>query len=112
MNITRKTMSNPVLIVIIFALIALTGLVTFTNLEVNLWPNIKEPYLMVSAAYENAGPQSVETAVTGELPRRCKNWIKNLSSSVRCFVFLCTVVNIGFGYIFFSLFRYFVVKTS
>lgn len=64
MNITRNTMSNPVLIVIIFALIALTGLFTFTNLEVNLWPNIKEPYLMVSATYENAGPQSVETAVT------------------------------------------------
>lgn len=64
MNITRKTMSNPVLIVIIFALIALTGLFTFTNLEVNLWPNIKEPYLMISATYENAGPQSVETAVT------------------------------------------------
>lgn len=64
MNITRKTMSNPVLIIIIFALIALTGLFTFTNLEVNLWPNVKEPYLMISATYENAGPQSVETAVT------------------------------------------------
>ena len=64
MNITRKTMSNPVLIVIIFALIALTGLFTFTNLEVNLWPNVKEPYLMISAIYENAGPQSVESAVT------------------------------------------------
>lgn len=64
MSITRKTMSNPVLIVVIFALIALTGLFTFTNLEVNLMPNIKEPYLMVSATYENAGPQSVETAVT------------------------------------------------
>ncbi|MCR4580137.1 MAG: efflux RND transporter permease subunit [Treponema sp.] len=64
MNITRKTLSNPVLIVIIFALIALTGLFTFTNLEVNLMPNVKEPFLMVSASYENAGPQSVESAVT------------------------------------------------
>lgn len=64
MNITRKTMSNPVLFVIIFSLIALTGLFTFSNLEVNLWPNMKEPFLMVSATYENAGPQSVESAVT------------------------------------------------
>ncbi len=64
MNITRKTLSNPVLIVIIFALIALTGLFTFTNLEVNLMPNIKEPILMVTASYQNAGPQSVESAVT------------------------------------------------
>lgn len=64
MNITQKNMSNPVLIVVIFALIALTGLFTFSNLEVNLWPNIKEPFLIVYATYENAGPQSVETAVT------------------------------------------------
>ena len=64
MSITRKTMSNPVLVVVIFALIALTGLFTFTNLEVNLMPNIKEPFLMVSASYENAGPRSVEMAVT------------------------------------------------
>lgn len=64
MDITRKTLSNPVLIVIIFALIALTGLFTFTNLEVNLMPNMTEPVLMVSTTYENAGPQSVESAVT------------------------------------------------
>ena len=64
MSITRKTMSNPVLVVIIFALIALTGAFTFSNLEVNLMPNIKEPFLMVTASYENAGPQSVEIAVT------------------------------------------------
>ena len=64
MNIARKTLSNPVLIVIVFALISLTGLFTFSNLEVNLMPNIKEPFLMVMATYENAGPQSVESAVT------------------------------------------------
>lgn len=64
MSITRKTMSNPVLVVIIFALIALTGAFTFSNLEVNLMPDIKEPFLMVTASYENAGPQSVEIAVT------------------------------------------------
>ena len=64
MNITQKTLSNPVLIVVIFALIALTELFTFSNLEVNLMPNMSEPVLMVSARYENAGPQSVESAVT------------------------------------------------
>ncbi len=64
MDITRKTLSNPVLIIIIFALIALTGLFTFSNLEINLMPNIKEPILSVMATYENAGPQSVESAVT------------------------------------------------
>ncbi|MCR5045456.1 MAG: efflux RND transporter permease subunit [Treponema sp.] len=64
MNISRKTLSNPVLIVVIFSLIALTGLFTFSNLEVNLMPNMTEPVIIVSARYENAGPQSVESAVT------------------------------------------------
>jgi len=64
MNITQKTLKNPVLIVVIFALISITAAFTFSNLEVNLMPDIKEPILMVTATYENAGPQSVESAVT------------------------------------------------
>lgn len=64
MNITQKTLKNPVLVVVVFGLIALTAAFTFSNLEVNLMPNIKEPILMVTATYENAGPQSVESAVT------------------------------------------------
>ena len=64
MNLTKKTMSNPVLVLIVFVLIAVMGLFTFKRVEVNLWPEMKEPYLMVYASYENAGPQSVENAVT------------------------------------------------
>lgn len=64
MNLTKKTLSNPVLILIIFILTAVMGLFTFRRVEVNLWPELNEPILMVSANYENAGPQSVENAVT------------------------------------------------
>lgn len=83
MNITRKTLSNPVLIVIVFALISLTGLFTFSNLEVNLMPNIKEPFLMVMATYENAGPQSVESAVTQVLEEELSSLsnLKKMSST-------------------------------
>lgn len=83
MNITRKTLSNPVLIVIVFALISLTGLFTFSNLEVNLMPNIKEPFLMVMARYENAGPQSVESAVTTVLEEELSSLsnLKKMSST-------------------------------
>ena len=80
MNITRKTLSNPVLIVIIFALISITGLFTFSNLEVNLMPNIKEPFLMVMASYENAGPQSVESAFTQVLEEE----LSSLSNLKKC----------------------------
>lgn len=64
MNISKKTLSNPVLIIIIFTLLGIMGLFTVKKVEVNLWPDLKEPYLMVYATYENAGPQSVENSVT------------------------------------------------
>lgn len=64
MNISKKTLSNPVLVIIVFALLGIMGLFTFKKVEVNLYPEMNEPYLMVFANYENAGPQSVESAVT------------------------------------------------
>ena len=64
MNISKKTLSNPVLIIIIFTLLGIMGLFTLKKVDVNLWPDLKEPYLMVYATYENAGPQSVENSVT------------------------------------------------
>jgi hydrophobic/amphiphilic exporter-1 (mainly G- bacteria), HAE1 family len=57
-------MSNPVLVLIVFALLGIMGLFTFRSVQVNLMPDVTFPYLIVSAAYTNAGPQSVENAVT------------------------------------------------
>ena len=54
MNISKKTLSNPVLVIIVFALLGIMGLFTFKKVEVNLYPEMNEPYLMVFANYENA----------------------------------------------------------
>ncbi|MCR5288950.1 MAG: efflux RND transporter permease subunit [Treponema sp.] len=64
MNISKKTLSNPVLMIVIFSLIAIMGVFTVNKVEINLWPEMNDPSLMVYATYENAGPQSVETSVT------------------------------------------------
>ncbi len=64
MNLTKKTVSNPVLVVIVFVLTTLLGLAIAKDIEINLMPDIKEPYLMVSTTYENAGPETVENSVT------------------------------------------------
>ena len=64
MNISKKTVSNPVLVVIVFLMLTFMGLAVIKDIEINLMPDIKEPFLMVSATYENAGPETVETAVT------------------------------------------------
>ena len=64
MNISKKALSNPVLIIIVFTLLGIMGLFTLKKVEINLWPDLKEPYLMVYTRYENADPQSVENSVT------------------------------------------------
>jgi len=64
MNLTRKTMENPVLVLITFVLLGITGIFTFREVEVNLMPEVAFPYLMVTTQYTNAGPQSVENSVT------------------------------------------------
>ncbi|MBR0032833.1 MAG: efflux RND transporter permease subunit [Treponema sp.] len=64
MNISKKALSNPVLIIIVFTLLGIMGLFTLKKVEINLWPDLKEPYLMVYTRYENADPQSVENSIT------------------------------------------------
>ena len=64
MNISKHTLSNPVLMLIIFTLIGIMGIFLFPRLEVNLYPEMNFPELTINATYENAGPQSVESAVT------------------------------------------------
>ena len=64
MNISKKALSNPVLIIIVFTLLGIMGLFTLKKVEINLWPDLKKPYLMVYTRYENADPQSVENSVT------------------------------------------------
>ena len=62
--ISEKTLQHPILVLITFALLAVLGLFTLGNVSVSLIPDIDMPYLMVSATYSNAGPESVEKSVT------------------------------------------------
>ena len=64
MSLSKKTLDNPVLILIVFTLLGIMGLFTFGELEVNLYPEMNWPELTVYTTYENAGPESVESAVT------------------------------------------------
>jgi len=45
-------------------MITFMGLAVVKDIKINLMPDVKEPFLMISASYENAGPETVETAVT------------------------------------------------
>ena len=65
--LSQKTLQHPVLILMAFALLGITGLFTVSNTSISLMPDIDRPFLMVSASYTNAGPESVEKSVTSVL---------------------------------------------
>ena len=97
MNISKKTLSNPVLFIIIFTLLGIMGLFTFKKVEINLWPEMKEPYLMVYATYENAGPQSVENSVTKIIEDGLVS-VSNLKKIISISSEGTSIINLEFNY--------------
>ena len=83
MSLSRKTMDHPILILIIFALLGLLGIFTFSKVAIALFPDTENPVLMIMTTYENAGPESVEKTVTKTIESAVVsvNGLKNLSST-------------------------------
>ena len=83
MSLSRKTMEHPVLILIVFALLGMLGIFTFSKIAIALFPEVENPYLMIMTSYPNAGPEAVEKSVTKivESAVVSANGLKNLSST-------------------------------
>lgn len=64
MSLSRKTMDHPILILIIFTLLGLLGIFTYSKIAIALWPETENPAVTISTSYPNAGPESVEKTVT------------------------------------------------
>ena len=57
--LSEKNMQHPILLLMVFTLLGLTGLFTMSKTSLSLMPDVDLPYLMVSATYTNAGPESL-----------------------------------------------------
>ena len=57
MSLARKTMDHPILILIIFALLGMLGIFTYSKVAIALFPEIENPALMIMTSYPNAGPE-------------------------------------------------------
>ncbi|MGL4985957.1 MAG: efflux RND transporter permease subunit, partial [Treponemataceae bacterium] len=64
MSIAKSTVQHPVLILMIFVLLAIIGVMTMGNIAIDLYPDVDFPYIVVTTEYDNAGPESVEKSVT------------------------------------------------
>lgn len=66
-SIVETSIKKPLLILVIFTVLALGGLFSYTMLNLNLLPSFETPMLTVQAIYPGAGASEVETSVTKKM---------------------------------------------
>lgn len=64
MTITELSVKRPTLAVVVFTIIALLGIISYTSLGYELLPKITSPQLSISTTYPGASPSEVENSVT------------------------------------------------
>lgn len=64
MTITELSVKRPTLAVVIFTIVALLGIISYTGLGYELLPKITSPQISISTIYPGASPSEVENSVT------------------------------------------------
>ena len=64
MNISKFSVKRPVATLMLILIIVLLGVVSFTNIQTGLFPDINMPIAAVSISYSGASPEEVESIVT------------------------------------------------
>ncbi len=64
MTLTELAIKRPTLIVVIFTVLGVLGLFSYSQLSYELLPKISPPVLTVTTVYPGASPNEVETSVT------------------------------------------------
>lgn len=64
MSVSKKILDHPVLTLCVFALIAVVSIFSIGGISIALMPDMDTPTAMVMTTYDNAGPETVEKAVT------------------------------------------------
>jgi HAE1 family hydrophobic/amphiphilic exporter-1 len=66
-SIVETSIKKPLLILVVFTVLTLGGLFSYTMLNLNLLPSFETPMLTVQTVYPGAGAAEVETSVTKKL---------------------------------------------
>ncbi|OXA70467.1 acriflavin resistance protein [Flavobacterium aquidurense] len=67
MSITEISIKRPLLLIVIFTVLILFGVVSYSNLNYNLLPRIEVPTVSVTTTYPGAGAAEIQTSVTKKL---------------------------------------------
>ncbi|HTY58750.1 MAG TPA: efflux RND transporter permease subunit [Bacteroidota bacterium] len=64
MTITELSIKRPTLVVVVFSVLGVLGIFSYTQLKYELLPKITPPYVTITTIYPGASPAEVETSVT------------------------------------------------
>lgn len=64
MNLTRLSITRPILVIVLFLALGILGIFSYTQLRYELLPNISTPYVTVMTAWPGASPGELETGIT------------------------------------------------
>jgi hydrophobic/amphiphilic exporter-1 (mainly G- bacteria), HAE1 family len=67
MSITELSIKRPTLVAVIFAILSIAGILSYTMLKYDLLPKMDVPVVMVSTVYSGASATDVESSVTKKL---------------------------------------------
>ncbi|QTQ10911.1 efflux RND transporter permease subunit [Treponema parvum] len=67
MSISEVSVKKPVTALLVFIILSALGVYSIFNLNVDMYPEIDIPYLIVYTGYKNAGPEEVEASITRTL---------------------------------------------
>ncbi|MBC8044432.1 MAG: efflux RND transporter permease subunit, partial [Rhizobacter sp.] len=64
MSFTELVIKRPTLVVVLFAVLGVLGIFSYTQLKYELLPKISPPVVVITTVYPGASPNEVETGVT------------------------------------------------
>ena len=70
MDLIRGSLKNPVARFMFAIGIILLGFIAFSNLAIDLFPDISLPVITIETEYEGASPQDIEITVTRLIEKR------------------------------------------
>jgi HAE1 family hydrophobic/amphiphilic exporter-1 len=73
MSLAKSVVCRPVLWLVVFILVSISGVFLFPNIAVDMLPEVEPPWLLVSTVYPGADPQTVEKSVTNILEASLAN---------------------------------------
>jgi multidrug efflux pump subunit AcrB len=80
---TKFALKNPVSVIVLAVILFISGLVSFTGMRRESFPEIKIPYIFVTTVYRGANPPEVENLITQKIEDKLDgiDGVKQMTSS-------------------------------